>query len=223
MFFKSALASSLVFVASASAGFDHSDTFTDSQNDLFDNGLSNLDITQVTISQLVDGGSVYIDFAITTRGMADWTKYMVFINHDNQGAESNPWNRPIGLNGQASSAFIGSWINGEGGNQLWSLLGDQWMNIMTLPQSVNWISNTVHLGFRVSGEMAGKTLNFDAVTSGGGGNDPGVDHLSRSDMATSGWGSGSVAGQFKSFTVIPAPGALALLGLAGLARSRRSR
>ncbi|RLS25245.1 MAG: PEP-CTERM sorting domain-containing protein, partial [Planctomycetota bacterium] len=47
------------------------------------------------------------------------------------------------------------------------------------------------------------------------------DHLSRSDIATSGWGSPSTSGTFLGYTTVPAPGAIALLGLAGLAGRRR--
>jgi hypothetical protein len=41
------------------------------------------------------------------------------------------------------------------------------------------------------------------------------------DPATPGWGTQSVAGAFGSYTVVPTPGAVALLGLAGLAARRR--
>jgi hypothetical protein len=65
------------------------------------------------------------------------------------------------------------------------------------------------------------TFTFDVLTTGGGA-DPGVDHLSRADQSTPGWGTTSVAGSFLSYT-IPAPGAAGLLALAGLAASRRRR
>jgi hypothetical protein len=67
-----------------------------------------------------------------------------------------------------------------------------------------------------------QTFTFDVVTTAGGGNDPGVDHLSRGDQATPGWGTASTAGSFLSYT-IPAPGAVSVLGLAGLAAARRRR
>jgi hypothetical protein len=70
------------------------------------------------------------------------------------------------------------------------------------------------------GLSAGQTIYFDVATSGGG-NDPGVDHLSRSDAATPGWGTASTSGNFLAYTTVPAPGAIALLGLAGLAGRRR--
>ncbi len=66
----------------------------------------------------------------------------------------------------------------------------------------------------------GSVISFDVATTGGG-NDPGVDHLSRNVPATTGWGNPSVAGAFLTYTVVPGPGAFALLGLAGLVSRRR--
>ena len=56
----------------------------------------------------------------------------------------------------------------------------------------------------------------------GNGADPGIDHLSRSDLSTTGWGETSSSGAFLTYN-LPAPGAIALLGIAGLAGSRRRR
>ncbi len=81
--------------------------------------------------------------------------------------------------------------------------------------TVTWTVSLASLGVG-----AGQTFYFDIATSGGG-NDPGVDHLSRSDAATPGWGTASTAGGFLSYTVVPTPGALALLGVAGLVGRRR--
>ena len=43
------------------------------------------------------------------------------------------------------------------------------------------------------------------------------------NMATPGWGTPSTAGAFRSYTVTPAPGAVALLALAGLGAGRRRK
>ena len=67
----------------------------------------------------------------------------------------------------------------------------------------------------------GSVISFDVATTGVGENDPGVDHLSRNVIATTGWGNPSVAGAFLTYTVVPGPGAFALLGLAGLVSRRR--
>ena len=60
-------------------------TYTDSTFDLFDNGLDNLDISGVDISD--DGTNLSI--AITTRGFQTWTKYMMFFDTSGSGTSTN--------------------------------------------------------------------------------------------------------------------------------------
>ncbi|MDA0803567.1 MAG: hypothetical protein O2819_07430 [Planctomycetota bacterium] len=210
---------------SALAGGTHVDTFIDSQNDLFDNGLSNLDITQVSVTQqMTAGGLVLIDMAITTRGMSDWTKYMVFLDFfGNGGAPNNPWGRPISFGSQGIDSFIGGWIDGSGGNEVWGVGAGGWALQGSTPFFVDWANNTVHYQTAIDIAFAGVVIGMDVATSGGRSGDAGVDHLSRSDMAMGGWGQSSESGQFVQFTIIPAPGAIALFGLVGLSGSRRRR
>ncbi len=200
--------------ASASAS-----VFTDATADLFDNSLSNLDIASVEMN---DNG-VDLTISITTASYQNWTKYMIMFNTVAGGATSNAWSRPIDLAGTDIDYFIGSWVDAPSSNSQFVAYETgawNWGAASTFTNSVsgNTVSWTVSLASL--GLSAGQTMWFDVATSGGG-NDPGVDHLSRSDMATTGWGTPSVAGAFASYTVTPAPGAIALLGLVGLAARRR--
>jgi MYXO-CTERM domain-containing protein len=61
------------------------------------------------------------------------------------------------------------------------------------------------------------------VTTGGGGGDPGVDHLSLATIATPNWQTGSSSGAFLDYHVEPAPGTVAVVGLAGILAARRRR
>ena len=192
--------------------------YTDSTFDLFDNGLDNLDISGVDISD--DGTNLSI--AITTRGFQTWTKYMIFIDSAAGGTTSNAWSRPVNLTSDIDY-FVGSWVDASTDNSQfvsWTGSAWNWGSESTLSNSVS--ANTVTWSFSLAslGLSAGQTFYFDVATSGGGG-DPGVDHLSRSDMATSGWGSPSTSGNFLGYTTVPAPGAIALLGLASLFGRRR--
>ncbi len=209
----------LVVAATANAGIT---TYADATFDLFDNGLDNLDIASVSVTNTATD----ITFAVTTRGFQNWTKYMIFLDTDpTGGTTTNAWSRPVILSGSSIERFIGSWVDQPSNNsQLVSYTGGNWDwgNYTTLTNSVSgntvsWTMSLASLGLSI-----GQTFGFDVATSGGG-NDPGVDHLSRNDPATSGWGDPSTAGAFLQYTVVPAPGALALLGLAGLAGSRRRR
>jgi hypothetical protein len=203
-----AIAASVASVASA-------DSYTDASNDLFDNGFDNLDITGVNVSD--DG--VNLSIAVTTRGFQNWTKYMMYFNTTGAGTSSNAWSRPVNLTSNIDY-YIGSWVDAPSDNaQFWAWTG-AWNQTGTLTNAVSGSTVTFTMSLASLGLSAGQTIYFDVATSGGG-NDPGVDHLSRSDAATSGWGSPSTSGNFLAYTTVPAPGAIALLGLAGLAGRRR--
>jgi MYXO-CTERM domain-containing protein len=212
-----ALGSALIVAGAANAA-----VYNDATGDLFDNSMTNLDIQSVQVS---DNGS-NITFSVTTVGFQNWTKYMIFIDSDpTGGTSSNAWSRPVDLSGASIEHFIGGWVD-QGSNNSQNVTfrngGWDWGNYETFSSSVsgNTVSYTVSLASL--GLSAGSTVYFDVATSGGG-NDPGVDHLSRSTPATPGWGTASTAGAFLSYQVSPAPGAVALLGLAGLAGTRRRK
>jgi hypothetical protein len=190
-------------------------TYSDSSNDLFDNGFDNLDITGVNVSD--DG--VNLSIAVTTRGFQTWTKYMMYFNTTGTGTTSNGWGRPVNLTSNIDY-YVGSWVDAASDNaQFWSWSG-AWNQTATLSNAVSGNTVSFTLSLASLGLSAGQTIYFDVATSGGG-NDPGVDHLSRSDAATPGWGTASTSGNFLAYTTVPAPGAIALLGLAGLAGRRR--
>ena len=193
--------------------------YTDSTFDMFDNGLDNLDIASVDMSD--DG--VNLTIAVTTRGFQTWTKYMMYFDTAAGGTTSNAWSRPVDLAGREIEHYIGSWVDASPNNaqfvswtgSAWNWGSEQYLTNSVSGNTVTWTVSLASLGVG-----AGQTFYFDIATSGGG-NDPGVDHLSRSDAATPGWGTASTAGGFLSYTVVPTPGALALLGVAGLVGRRR--
>lgn len=219
------VAASLASVAQAGMT-GNSQFYDDIQNDIFDTGLGNLDILSGQVSD--DGTN--ITFAVETRAFANWTKFMLFIDVRAGGTSSNAWSRPVNLTSDIDY-FVGSWIDQPTNNsQFVSYTGGawDWNNVSILTNSVtvggstggnivSWTMSLASLGL-----SGGETIYFDIATSGGG-NDPGVDHLSRQTLATSGWGSPSTSGAFLEYQVsgVPAPGAIALLGLAGLAGRRR--
>jgi hypothetical protein len=195
------------------------DTYGDASLDLFDNGFDNLDITSVDMSD--DG--VNLTIAVTTRGFQNWTKYMMYFDTAAGGTSSNAWSRPVDLAGREIEHYIGSWVDASPNNAQfvsWTGSAWNWGSEMYLTNSVSGNTVTWQVSLASLGLGAGQTFYFDVATSGGGA-DPGVDHLSRADQATPGWGTASTAGGFLSYTTVPAPGAIALLGLAGLAGRRR--
>lgn len=204
------------FVSVASA-----DMYIDSTYDLFDNGLGNLDITSVSVSNTATD----ITFSVSTRDFQSWTKYMIFLETTSSGGTgSNPWGRPIDLSGAQIDYFVGSWVDQSSNNSQfvslnwlgWDVAGQQTFSNVQSGNTVSWTMSLASMNLFI-----GSVIYFDVATSGGGGGDPGIDHLSRSTVATTGWGNPSVAGSFLSYTVVPGPGAFALLGLAGLVSRRR--
>lgn len=197
-------------------------TYSDASFDLFDNGLDNLDITGVVVSNT----DTHLNISVTTRGFQNWTKYMIYFDTAAGGTGTNAWSRPVDLNGNLIEHYIGSWVDAPSNNSQfvsWTGSSWNWGSEMMLSNSVSGNTVTWSVSLASLGLGVGSTIRFDVATSGGG-NDPGVDHLSRSDAATPGWGTGSVAGTFASYTVIPAPGAMALALAAGaLGRGRRRR
>ena len=205
-----------IVVAASLASMANAAVYTDSTFDLFDNGLDNLDITGVDVSD--DGTNLSI--AVTTRGFQNWTKYMMYFDTAAGGTTSNAWNRPVNLTSNIDH-YLGSWVDSPSNNtQFFSFAGNAWNYTGTLTNSVAGNTVTWTVSLASLGVSAGQTIYFDVATSGGG-NDPGVDHLSRSDAATPGWGTASTSGNFLAYTVVPTPGALALLGVAGIVGRRR--
>ena len=205
----------MAFASSALAGV----SYVDEVNDLFDNGFTNLDISAVNVTN--DATNLY--FEVSTVGFLNWTKYMFYFDTGAGGTVSNGWNRPVILSREIDR-YIGSWVDQPSSNaQLWDWNGGSWSLGSTVSNDQSLIGSNI-VKFTVSlawlGVGLGDTFYFDVATSGGG-NDPGVDHLSRSNQATPGWSTPSESGSFLAYTVIPSPGAVALLGLAGLAGRRR--
>lgn len=225
-----ALAAMVAVAGAASADV----TYTDSTGELFDNGFTHLDIASVVVGH--DASTV--SFTLNLVGDVDatnWGKYGIGINTSGASVNSsgNGWSRNINWNGQGIDFWAASWVDDGGSNFGGELrrMDNSSNNDNTLLAATYGdpgISGTA-AGFQVTfvlsrallGLSDGDTFTFDVITTGGG-NDPGVDHLSRLDMSTDGWGTTSVSGNFLSYTV-PAPGSLALLGLGGLVAGRRRR
>lgn len=227
-------------VAGMACGASAQVTYNDAIGDIFDPGLTNLDIVSVTLNN--DLANFYVDIAvvgdISSATGTDWGKYLMLIDTDGgaTGNTGNGWGRAIDP-GRDSNFFVGSWVDGGGGGEIYMATGSDpgdWMLTdatwdpparisVDLSDAASGIVRWV-IGMDAIGNPAvGSTIFFDVMTTGGSTNDPGVDHLSRDDLATPDWGTPSVAGPFLQYTIIPAPGAAALLALGAMVAARRRR
>jgi len=223
---KNVLFAAAALVVAAGVAQAAPTVYGDAENDLFDNNFSNLDIKSVSVDN--DASNIYIK--VETRGYQNWTKYMIYMN-SSTGSDftgTNGWARPVNLTTNISH-YVGSWVDaGSSNQQNWSWDGFNWNLDNTSDNNQSQIGANIVM-FTISRAALGLTnlgdvLLFDVATSGGGGGDPGVDHLSRSDMATPGWGTASQSGTFLAYTMqIPTPGSLALIGMGGLLAARRRR
>ncbi len=200
--------------------------YTDPEGDIA-TGNPNLDITSVEIS---DNGTDLVVRMTVADLNADWGNYLFFMDAwaGGSGDNDNPWGRDIsGLGGM--DIFVGSWLNGGGGADSYEFGASGWGN---LPYAVSvwadWGNNTIQWNFYDL--VAGLTLNgitgfdYEAATTGNNWGDPAID-LIGAEGVQPGWGNGSHSIDLLhyDFTTVPAPGALALLGIAGLASRRRRR
>ncbi len=193
-----------------------------------DQGFNHLDIVSVTITN--DATNLYVDIQLNADLDATaWGKYALALNNGSSPSDAgNGWGRNIDWAGQTITHWVATWADDGGtgiGGQVWSFNGG-WSETGSLAGTDDSQHAAGHQIFTVAladlGLGFGDVMLFDVVSTGGG-NDPGVDHLSRADAATNDWGTTSVAGNFLAYTIVPAPSAFALLGLGGLAAARRRR
>lgn len=185
-------------------------------------GFAHLDIDSVTIDN--DATSLFITLAVVQSPItapADWGNYMIAFDTvaggDTGSPIGNPWGRPIAMT-TGMDAWVGSWVNGGGGHQVWNFSGT-WSELPGSPRPVVLAANTVSYTIPLSdlGLGVGDTFTFDVYASGGPNPDPAVDALSSATPSATTWTSPYDTGaNGLSYTVVPEPSSLALLGAAGL-------
>jgi hypothetical protein len=231
----SALVAGVALQAHAAPGVT---TFNDAINDIdpsITTGNGTLDLVKMEVSNTATD----VVFQLTVNGnigSTDWGKFMIGIaNNKGYGTSSSDgWGRPITMSANGGMTnWIGSWVDGGGGaenrsNQTsWGLTGATYngnfggFSLSAGAQStITYTVSIASLGMSI-----GDTFSFDAYSSGGGGGDSAVDALANPNVAITSWGQAYDSGASNSFSytlgAIPAPGAIALIGVAGLMGRRR--
>jgi hypothetical protein len=198
--------------------------FNDSSGDI-DPGLSTGNGTLDILSMEVSHTASDLIFALTLNGnvsTTDWGKFMIGIATGASGTAGNGWGRPINLDSTAGGMdfWIGSWVDGGSGAQLWSYSGSWSMGtapgFTVTPGAQSVLTYTVPRA--TLGLTGNDTFYFDAYASGGGGTDSAIDALANPNVSVTAWdqtytssgGSGVLA------YAIPEPSTLALLGVGAL-------
>ena len=159
-------------------------------------GGGTLDIVGMEVSDTVDD----VIFRLTVNGnitTTDWGKFMIGIaNQKTAGSTtSNGWGRPIRLNaggGNGMTHWIGSWLDGGGGSQLFTYNGASWDGPASLAGFSFAAGTQSSITYTVSkaslGVATGDTIQFDAYSSGGGNSDSAIDALANPNISVTSWG-----------------------------------
>ena len=212
--------------------------YSDSVNDI-DPGISTGNGTLDLVSMEVSHTATDIQFKLTVNGnigSTDWGKFMVGIanNKGNGTSTSDGWARPITMSANGGMTnWFGAWVDGGGGAEnyskqaSWGLTGASYNGNFGNFALAAGAQSTITYGVSIAsiGMSIGDTFSFDAYSSGGGSGDSAIDALANPSVAVTSWGQAYDSGTSTSFsytlTAIPAPGAIALIGLAGLVARRR--
>jgi hypothetical protein len=218
--------------------------FSDATGDI-DAGISTGGGTLDLVSMEVSHTATDVQFKLTVNGSigsTDWGKFMIGIanNKGNGTSSSDGWARPITMSANGGMTnWLGGWVDGGGGAEnrsheifdRWGLTGATYNGNFGTYGLVSGARtgdrSTITFGVSIAslGMSIGDTFRFDAYSSGGGGGDSSVDALANPNVAITSWGQAYDSGTSNSFSytlaAIPAPGAIALVGLAGLVARRR--
>ena len=179
--------------------------YTDSAGDI-DAGISNGNGTLDILGMEITTVGSDLNFKLTVNGnvaTTDWGKFMIGIGSYNAPigtTTGNGWGRPINLQYTPDGFptpggmdyWIGSWVDGGGGSQLWTWDGAAWTGPASLtsfsftPGATSDINYTVSLASL--GLNPGDQFTFDAYSSGGGSGDTSIDALANPNVAVTSWG-----------------------------------
>ncbi|MFM7206753.1 MAG: hypothetical protein ACKO4T_08800, partial [Planctomycetaceae bacterium] len=194
-------------------------------------------LTDITFKLTVNGNVTNPDWAKYMIGIA--------TQKTDGTLDGNGWGRPINLSYdndpfalqiKGMNHWVGSWVDGSsqkpiGGSEFytynngtngWDANAQSWNGSNPYPwpytvtagaqSTVAWTFSLAQFGLNV-----GDQFYFDVYSSGGGGGDSAVDALSVNTPSISNWGDTFTTTNALSYTIaIPAPGAVALVALAGM-------
>ena len=171
-------------------------TFNDSTGDIdpgIGDGSGTLDIVSVEVSHTATD----IVFALTVDGdigLTDFGKYAIGIATGGTGTTiGNGWNRPIYLDSPIGgmNVWIGTWVDGGGGAELYSYDGTNWNGPGVLTDFSFTPGTQSRVSFTVAqadlGVSSGDMFYYDVYASGGMPSDSAVDALSNPDISITAW------------------------------------
>lgn len=230
-----------ILCALAFAGAVHADIYNDATGDLHNgvpsgdnfSGFTHLDISSVEIVNDASTITFTINLVGSIANPNDWGRYLIGINRvaggDTTAPVGNPWALNINYNdaGDGMDSWLGSWVNGSGGAQVWNYSGSWAQSGGNLP--VNLTANSVSFSATLASLnlSVNDTFEFDVYTTGGNDGNSAVDALTSGTPAITTWGGPFTTSGGLSYTVVPEPSTIALVGvfgvLAGVRMIRRKK
>ena len=180
--------------------------YTDTVGDEFTgNGI--LDITSVEVTN--DFSDLIFKINLNGNPVAtDWGKYCIGIDTNpatgDTSANGNGWGRAISMTPNGMDFWVGTWVDGAMGAQLWSFDGTFWNQGTGATISKTTSNVTITIPIAGIGKTFGDSFDFDVYTTGGGGGDPAIDSLADPNMTVTSW-SGAYASNLVVHYVIGAP------------------
>jgi hypothetical protein len=213
-----------VAVAMMLVGQSGADLYNDA---IGDEAFPNPHMDIVSVEVMNDASDIMFTINLTGDPIAtDWGKYLVAIDSVIGGdTVGNGWGRPISMP-SGMDYWIGSWVDWGDGAEVYSWSSSNTWDLvdaaygadstdMLLPvKTTNSVTLTTSLASMGLG--VGDTLVFDVFTTGGGGTDGAIDALSDPNPTVAGWSDQYDSGSTLSYTVIPEPATVGLVGLFGL-------
>ena len=181
-------------------------TYTDTTGDLGTpdfTGKNFLDITSVEVTN--DFTDLIFKINLAGNPVAtDWGKYCIGFDTNaatgDVGANGNAWGRKISMTPRGMDMWIGTWVDGGSGAQLFGYDGVNWNNVGGPSVSKTTNSVTITVPFANLGKTFGNTVDFDIYTTGGGA-DPAVDALSNPAITVNTWGEFYTNNNVSSYTI----------------------
>jgi hypothetical protein len=230
---KKSLIAAVASIALSSGAFAIQGTnspYTDPAGDI-DPGISTGGGTLDILGMEVTNNATDITFTLTVNGnvnTTDWGKFLIGIATGGTGTTTgNGWGRPINLNSPIGGMdyWIGSWVDGGGGSQLWSYNGTSWSGPSALSSfsfsgsTLTYTATLASLGLAID-----DIFYFDAYSTAAGASDGAVDALANPNISITAWDqtyTSSTTGDsglgLNSYQVVPEPSTYALLALSGAA------
>ena len=194
----------MIAAATAAAFFtsnSRADLYPDTVGDEF-TGNPHLDITSVEVTNNFSD----VIFKIKLNGnpvAVDWGKYCIGFSTGPNGdtsANGNGWGRPISLT-QGMNYWVGSWVDGVMGAQLFNYTGAAWAGPTGASISKTTNSVTINVPMAGLGKTFGDTISFDVYTTGGGGGDPAIDSLANPAQTVSSWSTPYATNLVRNYTL----------------------